>query len=174
MVHRAADLTAGPGEPTDRGGLVGLITRQRTKPLIAAVEGFAVDGGMELVLCCDVVVAATNARFGLPEVKRGLMADFGGAFRIATALALAERICTNAPLAVRAELANSALVTRPDETERWRHSDATHEGLLATEDFSEGLGAFFERRTPTWHAPLTITYRSPSTPDENHQPGDVR
>jgi enoyl-CoA hydratase/carnithine racemase len=81
-----ADLTIGPGEPTPRGGLVGLITRQRTKPLIAAVEGFAVGGGMELVLCCDLVVAATNARFGLPEVKRGLMPDFGGAFRIARSL----------------------------------------------------------------------------------------
>jgi enoyl-CoA hydratase len=81
-----ADLTIGTGTPTERGGFVGLITRQRTKPLIAAVEGFALGGGMELVLCCDLVVAATNARFGLPEVKRGLMADYGGAFRTARAL----------------------------------------------------------------------------------------
>ena len=81
-----ADLTIGPGPPTERGGLVGLITRQRSKPLIAAVEGYAVGGGMELVLSCDLVVAATNARFGLPEVKRGLMADFGGAFRTAVSL----------------------------------------------------------------------------------------
>ncbi len=81
-----ADLAAGPGEPTPRGGLVGLISRQRTKPLIASVEGFAVGGGMELVLCCDLVVAASNARFGLPEVKRGLMPDFGGAFRVARSL----------------------------------------------------------------------------------------
>jgi enoyl-CoA hydratase len=77
-----ADLASGgPGEPTERGGLVGLITRRRTKPLIAAVEGFAVGGGLELVLCCDLVVASNEAKFGLPEVKRGLMADFGGAFR---------------------------------------------------------------------------------------------
>lgn len=81
-----ADLTVGPGPPTERGGLVGLITRHRTKPLIAAVEGFAVGGGLELVLCCDLVVAANNAYFGLPEVKRGLMPDFGGAFRIVRAL----------------------------------------------------------------------------------------
>jgi enoyl-CoA hydratase len=81
-----ADLASGPGEPTPRGGIVGLIQRERTKPLIAAVEGFALGGGMELVLCCDLVVAATDARFGLPEVKRGLMPDFGGAFRAVRAL----------------------------------------------------------------------------------------
>lgn len=77
-----ADLRTGPGEPTERGGIAGLITRRRTKPLIAAVEGFAYGGGMELVLCCDLVVAARSARFGLPEPKRGLMPDFGGAFRV--------------------------------------------------------------------------------------------
>lgn len=81
-----ADLSSGVGEPTARGGMAGLITRSRTKPLIAAVEGFALGGGMELVLCCDLVVAARSARFGLPEVARGLIPDFGGAFRIMRAL----------------------------------------------------------------------------------------
>lgn len=81
-----ADLTIGPGPPTERGGLVGIITRNRTKPLIAAVEGYAVGGGLELVLCCDLVVASKTASFGFPEVKRGLMPDFGGAFRIARVL----------------------------------------------------------------------------------------
>jgi enoyl-CoA hydratase/carnithine racemase len=81
-----ADLAGGPGEPTERGGIVGLINRRRTKPLIAAVEGLALGGGLELVLCCDMVVAARNAAFGLPEVKRGLMPDFGGAFRVSRAL----------------------------------------------------------------------------------------
>jgi enoyl-CoA hydratase len=81
-----ADLASGPGEPTPRGGIAGLIQRDRVKPLIAAVEGFALGGGMELVLCCDLVVAARDARFGLPEVKRGLMPDFGGAFRVVRAL----------------------------------------------------------------------------------------
>jgi enoyl-CoA hydratase len=80
------DLAAGPGEPTERGGEVGLIRRRRVKPLIAAVEGPAVGGGMELVLSCDLVVASTTAWFGLPEVKRGLMPDFGGAFRAARML----------------------------------------------------------------------------------------
>ena len=81
-----ADLAVGPGDATDRGGIAGLITRRRVKPLIAAVEGFALGGGMELVLCCDLVVASTTASFGLPEVERGLMPDFGGAFRITRAL----------------------------------------------------------------------------------------
>jgi enoyl-CoA hydratase len=81
-----ADLAAGPGDPTPRGGTAGIIRRHRTKPLIAAVEGNAIGGGMEMVLCCDLVVAARTAMFGLPEVKRGLMPDFGGAFRVARML----------------------------------------------------------------------------------------
>ena len=76
-----ADLGGGTGGPTPRGGEVGLVRRHRTKPLIAAVEGYAVGGGMELVLACDLVVASTSASFGLPEVKRGLMPDYGGTFR---------------------------------------------------------------------------------------------
>ena len=51
---------------TSRGGFAGLVQRERTKPLIAAVDGPAVAGGMELVLSCDLVVASTAARFGLP------------------------------------------------------------------------------------------------------------
>lgn len=78
-----ADLATGPGDPTPRGGIVGITHRRRRKPLIAAVKGMALGGGLELVLCCDLVVAARTATFGLPEVKRGLMPDFGGAFRIA-------------------------------------------------------------------------------------------
>lgn len=83
-----ADLAEGAGEPTERGGLVGLISRKRSKPLIAAVEGMALGGGLELVLCCDMVVASRTAVFGLPEVKRGLMPDFGGAFRVGRFLPL--------------------------------------------------------------------------------------
>ena len=63
---------------TKRGGFAGLVRRARTKPLIAAVEGPAVAGGTEIVLSCDLVVASTTARFGLPEVKRSLVANAGG------------------------------------------------------------------------------------------------
>lgn len=66
---------------TERGGFAGLVTYERTKPLIAAVDGAAVAGGMEIVLACDLVVASTAARFGIPEVKRSLVAAAGGLFR---------------------------------------------------------------------------------------------
>jgi len=185
-----ADLASGPGDPTERGGLVGLINRQRSKPLIAAVEGVALGGGMELVLCCDMVVAAENARFGLPEVKRGLMPDFGGAFRVARALPvniarelmltgevlsadraeklgfvnhvvasgqalerameLAQKICANAPLAVREALSVINTEVNGDEADIWALSHAAHERLLQTEDVKEGITAFFERREPAW------------------------
>ena len=71
---------------TRRGGFAGLVRRVRTKPLIAAVEGPAVAGGTEIVLSCDLVVASTTARFGLPEVKRSLVANAGGLFRLPRAL----------------------------------------------------------------------------------------
>ena len=67
---------------TARGGFGGLVTRERIKPLIAAVEGPALAGGTELVLACDMVVASTAARFGLPEVKRSLIASAGGLVRL--------------------------------------------------------------------------------------------
>src|SRR5215831_19208988 len=56
---------------TERGGFAGLVERTVTKPLIAAVNGPALAGGFEIVLACDLVVAAEGAVFGLPEVQRG-------------------------------------------------------------------------------------------------------
>ncbi|MGP4085540.1 crotonase/enoyl-CoA hydratase family protein [Streptomyces sp. KR55] len=67
-------------------GFGGLAERPPTKPLIAAVEGYALAGGWELALCADLVVAARNALFGLPEVKRGLVAAAGGLLRLPRAL----------------------------------------------------------------------------------------
>lgn len=63
-------------------GFGGLNESPPQKPLIAAVEGYAVAGGFEMVLACDLIVAANNANFGLPEVKRGLVAGAGGLVRL--------------------------------------------------------------------------------------------
>jgi enoyl-CoA hydratase len=63
-------------------GILGLAITPTRKPLIAAVEGYALAGGFESVLACDLVVAARNAQFGLPEVKRGLAAAAGGLMRL--------------------------------------------------------------------------------------------
>ena len=63
-------------------GYGGLSERSPRKPLIAAVEGYALAGGFEMALCCDLIVASTTARFGLPEVKRGLVAAAGGVMRL--------------------------------------------------------------------------------------------
>jgi len=74
------------GISTERGGFGGIVSRQREKPIIAAVDGAALAGGCEIVLACDLVVASKAARFGIPEVKRGLIAAAGGLFRLARAL----------------------------------------------------------------------------------------
>ncbi|ADH70544.1 MULTISPECIES: crotonase/enoyl-CoA hydratase family protein [Nocardiopsis] len=63
-------------------GFGGFAERPPRKPLIAAVEGYALAGGFEAVLACDLVVAAEDARFGIPEVKRGLVAGAGGLLRL--------------------------------------------------------------------------------------------
>ena len=59
-------------------GFAGLCEYTCSKPLIAAVEGFALAGGFELAISCDLIIAADNAKFGIPEVKRGLAAGAGG------------------------------------------------------------------------------------------------
>jgi enoyl-CoA hydratase len=67
---------------TKRGGFGGIVQRARTKPIIAAVDGPALAGGTEIVVSCDLVVASTTATFGIPEVKRSLVAAAGGLFRL--------------------------------------------------------------------------------------------
>jgi enoyl-CoA hydratase len=69
--------------PTIEGrGLAGLTQAPPQTPLIAAVEGWALAGGCEIVLSCDLVVASREAKFGIPEVKRGLVAGAGGLLRL--------------------------------------------------------------------------------------------
>jgi enoyl-CoA hydratase len=88
---------------TDRGGFAGVVRRERTVPLIAAVDGPALAGGTEIVLACDLVVASTAARFGIPEVKRGLVAGAGGLFRLPRKLPLViamEAALTGDPISV--------------------------------------------------------------------------
>ena len=84
------------------------------KPVIAAVNGYAAGGGFELALACDLIVAAEHARFSLPEVNRGFVADAGGVLRLPKRLprALAmEILLTGEPLAA-AEAARLGLVNR--------------------------------------------------------------
>lgn len=188
-----ADLKAiGAGEAaslsTERGGFAGVTARVRTLPLIAAVDGPALAGGTEIVLSCDLVVASERARFGIPEVKRGLIAGAGGLFRLGRvlplnvameaaltgdpieaaaahrygwvnelcppgaalerALALAERVAVNAPLAVRESRRIVAATMHEDEA--WAHTLAAADRVLATEDVAEGVRAFVEKRAPVW------------------------
>jgi enoyl-CoA hydratase/carnithine racemase len=63
-------------------GFAGMTRRSAAKPLIAAVEGFAIAGGFEIALACDMIVAAEGARFELPEVRRGLVAAAGALLRL--------------------------------------------------------------------------------------------
>lgn len=179
------------GMSTEKGGFGGLVQRERTKPLIAAVDGPALAGGTELVLACDLVVASRTAVFGIPEVKRNLVAAAGGLFRLprklprniamelaltgrldfpaerahhfgwvnvlcdegdalGEALDLAARITENAPLAVRESRSIMLEATdQPDEI-GWKLSGDGIVKMFGTEDFSEGLNAFIEKRDPQW------------------------
>ncbi len=83
-----SDLTARGDYLTERGGEYGIIRRDRRKPLVAAVEGPALGGGLEIVLACDLVVASSTARFGLPEVRIGVVPTCAGLFRAPRALPL--------------------------------------------------------------------------------------
>ena len=175
---------------TERGGFGGFVRRQREKPVIAAVDGPALAGGCELVLACDMVVASTNATFGLPEVKRSLVAAAGGLFRLPrkvppniamelaltgdpmpaerayqlglvnelvdpgkaldAAMGMADRICANAPLAVRASRKIVLASPDHDEDELWRLTGQSFVTITQSEDFAEGPRAFIEKRAPVW------------------------
>jgi len=73
---------AGDSPSVGDRGFGGIVERPPAKPIIAAVEGYALAGGFELTLACDLVVAGEEAKFGLPEVRRGLVAGAGGLLRL--------------------------------------------------------------------------------------------
>jgi enoyl-CoA hydratase len=187
---KAINSGAAGGLATKKGGFAGFAYRERTKPVIVAVDGLATAGGCEIVLAADLFVATTRSSFGLAEVKRNLIAGAGGLFRLPRAIgrsAAMEMILTGEPLpAERAyalglvnrlvepgkaveeaiALANSitaaaplavwasrrvvlAAATEDDETLK-KMTDAEFAKVIASEDTSEGLTAFIEKRAPTW------------------------
>jgi len=86
---------------TERGDFGGFVYRERTKPIVVAVDGLATAGGLEIVLAADLVVATTRSAFALAEVKRNLIAAAGGLFRLPRAIGRAaamEAILTGEPI----------------------------------------------------------------------------
>jgi len=178
------------GLATAKGGFAGFVQRERTKPVIAAVDGPALAGGTEIVLASDLVVASTTATFGIPEVKRSLVAGAGGLFRLGRkvplniameltltgdpidatrahhfglvnrlvepgraldeAISLAEQICANAPVAVRESRKIVIEATNAPDEIGWKMSVEGMAVAMRSEDFSEGLTAFIEKRPPAW------------------------
>ena len=172
-------------------GFGGIVERPPAKPLIAAVEGWALGGGFEIVLACDLVTAGKSARFGLPEVRRGLAARGGGVFRLpqrlprnlameiivtgapldadraaqfglvsrlvedgqalSAALELAAQIAANAPMSVRASKAVAIESADWPLAEGFQRQRAYLEPVFASQDATEGVTAFRERRDPVWH-----------------------
>jgi enoyl-CoA hydratase len=172
------------------GGFGGIARRDLQKPIIAAVNGSALAGGLEVMLSCDLVVAADHATFGIPEATRGLIAGAGGLFRLPrrlplavalelaltgdpidaarayalglvnrvvprehlmdAALALAERIAENAPLAVRYSKSVMFGSLGGDDELGWRLTDEAVGTVFSSADAMEGSVAFAEKRRPNW------------------------
>lgn len=191
-ISRGEDIHA-EGHP--EWGFGGITRHVLSVPVIAAINGTALGGGLEIAMSSDLVVAADSAALGLPEVKRGLIAGAGGAFRLAglvpqrvamemiltgepvsaqrahdlglvnrvvpaaelldAALALAEQIAVNAPLAVQASKRVALGIRdgqRVDEEVLWEHSDREFGAIMVSDDAREGTTAFTEKREPRWQA----------------------
>ena len=144
MFSAGTDLVRTAGTPTPRGGEYGVIRRQRRKALIAAFEGFALGGGMELVLTGDPLDAERAWQLGF--VNR--LTELGGA--LDAALELAERICRNGPVAIDQSLSVIQGLTGADDVTSWALSDAATATIWRSEDAREGRDAFVERRSPRW------------------------
>lgn len=100
-------------------GFGGLTNRLCTKPIICAVNGTAVGGGMEIAMSCDIIIAVKEARFGLPEVKVGLIASTGGIVRMARELPrkVAMELCLTAKLIYAQEAKEIGIVNHVVEPE---------------------------------------------------------
>lgn len=175
----------------DIGPMIEFIRAGAEKPLIGAIEGFAIAGGLELALSCDLLVAAEGAKFGIREVKVGLFAAGGGLFRlpsrvgyskamemaitgdnitaeeglalgllsevtppggsVAAALALADRVAQNAPLAVAASKKLVKAASQGyDEESLWEMQLPLQRSVFTSDDAKEGPLAFAEKRAPNW------------------------
>lgn len=162
-----------PGGPYGPGGFAGITELPRLfKPVIAAVNGLAIGGGFEIALACDMVVAAEHAEFALPEVQRGVLADAGGAQRLARRLSYSiamELLLTGRRMgAVEAEqrgllnrvvpaselmssaraLAEQVAAGAPLAAQAAKQIALESEGLTATEAFAamrEGRFDFYDR-----------------------------
>jgi enoyl-CoA hydratase len=105
---------AGERPAVEGRGFAGIAERSSAKPLIAAVEGFALAGGFEIALACDLLVASKAAIFGLPEVRRGLIASGGGLLRLPTKVprGLAMEWALTGRMVTSMELSAALLVNR--------------------------------------------------------------
>jgi crotonobetainyl-CoA hydratase len=161
-------------------GFAGYVHHYIDKPTIAAVNGTALGGGTELALASDLVVAEERAKFGLPEVKRGLIAAAGGVFRIVDHLprkVAMELLVTGEPIssadahkwglinqvvpdgtAVDAALASKRVAMGVDDgvivgdEPGWNRTMREIGTLIRSEDAKEGPLAFAEKRQPVWKA----------------------
>jgi len=101
---KAVSSGGGAALNTKRGGFAGFTYRERSKPIVVAVDGLATAGGCEIVLAADLVVATTRSAFGLAEVKRSLIAAAGGLFRLPRAVGRSvamEMILTGEPISAQ-------------------------------------------------------------------------
>jgi enoyl-CoA hydratase len=155
---------------------IGFTERRPRKPIISAVEGYAFAGGTEVVLATDLVVASKSAKFGIPEVKRGLVAAGGGQLALtgdsftaeqgeawgfvnvltepgealAGAIELAERITANGPLAVATTKEILVKSAGWSEDEMWKRQLELIIPIFSSNDAKEGAIAFAEKRRPSW------------------------
>lgn len=182
-------FAAGEFPITDKG-FGGITRRDFAKPLIAAANGSALAGGFEMMISCDMVVAAEHAKFGIPEASRGLIAGAGGLIRLPkrvpltvayemaltaepidayrayelglvnrvvpgdqvldAAIALAERIAKNAPLAVRTSKDVMRQSLELNDEQAWTLNDTAFGMIGHSSDALEGAVAFAEKREPNW------------------------